>query len=89
LDFLLFPFLTNTENSVYFIFFYLILSTLANKELEFKKNVEILLNKNKTLRENFEVYDNNKDIFYKKYIGDIKKKHQKKLEVYLFILLLT
>jgi hypothetical protein len=48
--------------------------------------VESLLNQNKTLRENFEVYDNNKDIFYKKYIGEMKKKHQKKLEEYFLIL---
>jgi len=46
--------------------------------------VESLLNKNKTLRENFQVYDNNKDLFYKKFIGDIKKKHIKKIEEYGF-----
>lgn len=42
--------------------------------------METLLNKNKILRENFKIYDNEKDMFYKKFINDKKKKHFKKIE---------
>jgi hypothetical protein len=53
---------------------------ISKKESEFKSYVETLLGQNKILREKFQVYDNNKDHFYKKWISNLKKSQMSKIE---------
>ena len=54
--------------------------SLKSKENEFKLIINNLIEQNSHLKENFDTYDKNKDLYYQVLIGNLKDSHQKEIE---------